>query len=59
MEGPSLVLEDRLSNEEVALLKSITEKVWSFSKAHQGKNITLITSGGTSVPLEKRSVRFI
>ena len=51
--------ENRLSKEELANLKTMEDKLTQFCKLHEGKFPLLLTSGGTSVPLEKRTVRFI
>jgi phosphopantothenate---cysteine ligase (ATP) len=55
----SYILEDRLTETEIKNLKEKPNRVLKFTEAHPGKTVTLITSGGTSVPLEKRSVRFL
>lgn len=55
----SFLLEERLSEQEVKDLALIHEKIQTFIADHPDKLITVVTSGGTSVPLEKRAVRFI
>jgi phosphopantothenate-cysteine ligase len=51
-------MEHELSN---LLNESTKEKIQAFVEFHRGKNsnVVLITSGGTTVPLEEKTVRFI
>lgn len=48
-----------MTPEEVSSLEGLKNQVKEFADRHHGETVTLITSGGTSVPLEQRTVRSI
>lgn len=47
------------SNDPPATLSKDLERVENFLQKHSSKPVVLVTSGGTTVPLEKNTVRFI
>jgi phosphopantothenate-cysteine ligase len=40
-------------------LEDVKKSVKDFCESHQNKRIVLVTSGGTTVPLEHNTVRFV
>jgi hypothetical protein len=54
-----LVAQFYNTNEPPASLPNDLERVQSFLEKHSSKPVVLVTSGGTTVPLEKNTVRFI
>ncbi|ANB13970.1 phosphopantothenate--cysteine ligase CAB2 [Sugiyamaella lignohabitans] len=46
-------------NDEPSYLASLQVQVAEFIKIHKDRKIALVTSGGTTVPLENNTVRFI
>lgn len=44
---------------KLKLNENVMERIASFINEKRGQDIVLVTSGGTAVPLEKQTVRFL
>lgn len=44
---------------ELNLNENVMERITGFINEKRGQEIVLVTSGGTAVPLEKQTVRFL
>lgn len=52
-------LNEFFKRNELKLNENVMEKINEFINEKRGQEIVLITSGGTAVPLEKQTVRFL
>lgn len=52
-------IKEFFKRNEFELNEILMERVKEFIEKRRGKEIVLITSGGTAVPLEKQTVRFV
>ena len=55
----NMEINEFLKRNELKLNENVMEKIKEFINEKTGQEIVLVTSGGTAVPLEKQTVRFL
>ena len=55
----NMEINEFLKRNELKLNENVMEKIKEFINEKTGQEIVLVTSGGTAVPLEKHTVRFL